>query len=222
MQMLEQYRRAVAFFPQSPGKQFDALEAIEQTVSKHNPQGLGLPDHEAAAAVLGSLLDEVDSGAFRWFERKHTASEKLRVLHGAWERGIGKAVDHDVEVLVWQCVAVLAHREISLLELKPEPVPEDGGPEPVPEDGASEDPPGIVDAIAAVQELPGLVVERCGRWLWAEGASKAHKSELKGAGFKWSPKKEKWYWRPAGDKRRKFRGNSTMPAIRSKYGSTEV
>ena len=53
----------------------------------------------------------------------------------------------------------------------------------------------------------------------ASGNTKAHKEELKAAGFRWSNNKKQWYWRHEEAGRRWHRGNKTMSEIRAKYGS---
>ncbi len=74
-------------------------------------------------------------------------------------------------------------------------------------------------ALNVVIDLPGLVIEICGAWIWVSGETRAHKDALKAAGFKWAPKKKMWHYRPA-DFRSWSRGKSTMDEIRNKYGST--
>jgi len=74
-------------------------------------------------------------------------------------------------------------------------------------------------ALNVVVDLPGLVIEICGAWIWVSGETRTHKDALKAAGFKWAPKKEMWHYRPA-DFRSWSRGGTSMDEIRSKYGSS--
>lgn len=73
------------------------------------------------------------------------------------------------------------------------------------------------DALNAVIVL-GLEIERCGAWLWVSGNTKLHRETLKAAGFKWAPKKIRWYFRPA-EYKSFSRGNSSMDDIRENHGS---
>ncbi len=75
------------------------------------------------------------------------------------------------------------------------------------------------DALNAVFNVPGLIIEVCGAWVWVTGDTKPHRERLKDAGYKWASKKKSWYFRPANYQSR-GRGNSSMDEIRAKYGST--
>ena len=67
----------------------------------------------------------------------------------------------------------------------------------------------------------GLEIEICGAWLWVTGNTKPHREVLKGAGFRWSPKKLSWYFRPA--EYRSFNRTSwSMAEIRGTYGSENI
>lgn len=75
--------------------------------------------------------------------------------------------------------------------------------------------------LEVLRTLDGLAVELCGTWLWIGGRTHQHRAALKAAGCFWSPKKEKWYWRPAEEKRGRRRHKEfSMNRIREKYGST--
>src|SRR5690606_15148649 len=54
--------------------------------------------------------------------------------------------------------------------------------------------------IFSVSSLSGVTVELCGSWIWISGDTKTHKEIFKTSGFKWSPKKCMWYYRPEGQK----------------------
>jgi curved DNA-binding protein CbpA len=77
----------------------------------------------------------------------------------------------------------------------------------------------IRKAIEAIITLDKLDIEICGLWVWVGGDTKPVKDDLKAAGYKWAPKKEKWYFAgvPAGG-----RGRFSMDDIRSRYGSEHV
>lgn len=79
----------------------------------------------------------------------------------------------------------------------------------------------VAIAIAAILECH-LDIEICGTWVWVSGETKDHKETLKAAGFKWSPKKKIWHFRPHSDKKSRYHGKATMDDIRGKYGSKVV
>lgn len=74
-------------------------------------------------------------------------------------------------------------------------------------------------AIAAIVHLPGLNIEICGLWVWVDGDTRTHKEQLKDNGYRWAPKKVKWYFAgvPANG-----RGRLDMDEIRSRYGSQHI
>ena len=80
-------------------------------------------------------------------------------------------------------------------------------------------PEAVNEALNAIIGLPGLDIEICGAWVWVFGDTKTHKAVLKEAGFKWAPKKKRWYFRPE-DWASSSRGSVSMDDIRGKYGST--
>ena len=75
-------------------------------------------------------------------------------------------------------------------------------------------------AILAALRCEGVLVELCGSWLWATGNTKAHKDELKAAGYKWSQNKGAWYWHTHGYIKRS-RHDWTLDDIRSRFGSQQ-
>lgn len=76
------------------------------------------------------------------------------------------------------------------------------------------------NALNVVLDLEGLDVEVCGSWIWITGNTKAHKAELKKAGFYWASKKLAWYFRPPSEKSFS-RGKKTLEEIRETYGSVK-
>lgn len=77
------------------------------------------------------------------------------------------------------------------------------------------------EVISRIINIPGLVIELCGAWVWVSGNTKAHKDELKSAGYRWANKKAMWYWRSEKDAC-KSRGGKSMNYIRGKYGSERI
>lgn len=79
----------------------------------------------------------------------------------------------------------------------------------------------LMDAINAVCELSGVIVEVCGSWVWLSGNTKEHKTAIKEAGYFWSSAKTMWYYRPE-DFKSYGRKSCDMDTIRGKYGSDVV
>jgi len=77
-------------------------------------------------------------------------------------------------------------------------------------------------ALNAIISCLGLKIEICGAWIWVSGETKTNKEILKQAGYFWSKPKEMWYFRPQTQKKRFYRGKSSISEIRSKYGSEEI
>lgn len=76
------------------------------------------------------------------------------------------------------------------------------------------------DALNAIMGC-SLEIEICGAWIWLSGDTRLHKELLKQNGFRWAPKKERWFYRPA-DYKSHSRGQWSMEKIRDKYGSKTV
>jgi hypothetical protein len=76
-------------------------------------------------------------------------------------------------------------------------------------------------ALNAIIHL-GLTLEICGVWCWVSGDTKPHKEVLKAAGFLWSPKKLRWYFRPVEHKARTRGKTWSMERIRDAYGSDQI
>jgi curved DNA-binding protein CbpA len=78
------------------------------------------------------------------------------------------------------------------------------------------------DALNKIVHLFGVQIEVCGSWVWVSGNTKLHKDIFNESGFKYSGKKAMWYFRPENQKKRYFRGTSSIDEIRTKYGSERV
>jgi hypothetical protein len=77
-------------------------------------------------------------------------------------------------------------------------------------------------ALNAIINCLGLTIEICGAWIWVSGETKPNKDILKSSGFMWSHQKEMWYFRPQSQKKRFYRGQSSIDEIRVKYGSEKI
>ena len=75
-------------------------------------------------------------------------------------------------------------------------------------------------ALNAIMGL-SLEIEICGAWIWLSGDTRPHKELLKQNGFRWAPKKERWFYRP-DDYKSSSRGQWSMEKIREKHGSQAV
>lgn len=73
----------------------------------------------------------------------------------------------------------------------------------------------IIDAII---HLDGITVEICGAWIWVTGNTYEHRETLKGLAFRFSKRKQAWYWHEDG-----YRKHSnkyfTLDEIRALHGS---
>lgn len=78
------------------------------------------------------------------------------------------------------------------------------------------------DIIQKIIHLDDIEMEICGYWLWISGNTRPYKDHLKENGFKWSPKKYMWYWRPEEYARFGNRKSFSMDDIRLKYGSNII
>ncbi len=74
--------------------------------------------------------------------------------------------------------------------------------------------------IEKIINLPGIVIEIVGNWIWITGNTRPVKETLKDAGFYFASKKAVWYYR---NEAFKTRGNGApLEQIRAKYGSEKI
>lgn len=74
--------------------------------------------------------------------------------------------------------------------------------------------------IEKIINLPGIVIEIVGNWIWVTGNTRPVKDTLKDAGFYFASKKIAWYYR---NEAFKTRGNGApLEQIRIKYGSEKI
>ena len=175
----------------------------------------------AAIAILNSL-----NNAMLHIPETYNFDHVSTAANAAMEKAI-----EDMKPIIYEASTVLIN-ELDKVPASAEPSPEPEptpDPEPAPEKaaekpGGGDMPEGMQDAIDKVNSLEHVSCERCGRWLWAEvqKPSKILSAAMKQIGFKFAKKKEKWFWKPAGDKSKRYRGRASMPSIRSRYGSEEV
>jgi len=74
--------------------------------------------------------------------------------------------------------------------------------------------------IENIINLPGIVIEVVGNWIWVTGNTYPLRKELKAAGLFFAPKKLAWYYRT--DEFKTKGGKKTLEEIRVKYGSETV
>lgn len=76
-------------------------------------------------------------------------------------------------------------------------------------------------AVNAVINVPGIMIELCGSWVWVTGDTYQHRAVFKAAGFYWSKNKAAWYWHAPEDisnSRKRY----TLDEIRAFHGSTLI
>lgn len=76
------------------------------------------------------------------------------------------------------------------------------------------------EKIDSIINLPGLIIEVVGLWIWVTGETKENKDQLKAAGYWFASKKIAWYWRP--EHLSGGRGKYSLDQLRTKYGSQQV
>lgn len=77
----------------------------------------------------------------------------------------------------------------------------------------------VRQALEQIVTLPNIEIEVCGWWIWITGDTKPSKDALKAAKFRWSFKKEAWYFAGCPSK---GRGASSLNDIRTTYGSERI
>lgn len=83
------------------------------------------------------------------------------------------------------------------------------------------------DIIAALMEIPGIIIEICGSWIWISGDTLANKDRIKSVptndhykrGF--SANKKAWYFSPTSYSKRSGE-EFDMESIRNIYGSEAI
>ena len=75
--------------------------------------------------------------------------------------------------------------------------------------------------IEKIINIPGIISELCGSWIWISGETRGFKEQLKAAGCFWASKKKMWYWRAPEDAVHS-RHTKSMTEIRNKYGSERI
>ena len=68
--------------------------------------------------------------------------------------------------------------------------------------------------------LPCIIIELVGNWIWVTGDTKPVKTQLKDAGLFYACKKVAWYYRAEEYKTKG--GKKSLDEIRAKYGSEKV
>lgn len=75
----------------------------------------------------------------------------------------------------------------------------------------------IIDALISYD----LDIEIIGTWIWIQGDTKPIKEKLKELKFRWSGKKQAWYWHD-GEYKKRNRKNYSLDEIRSMHDSKKV
>jgi hypothetical protein len=76
------------------------------------------------------------------------------------------------------------------------------------------------EVIEEIINLPDIIIEVVGHWIWVTGNTYPLRKELKSAGLYFASKKLAWYYR--SDEFKTKGGKKTLDEIRNKYGSERV
>jgi hypothetical protein len=76
------------------------------------------------------------------------------------------------------------------------------------------------EAIEKIINLPGIMIEAVGFWIWVTGNTFPVRKELKSANFFFASKKLAWYFR--SDEYKTKGGKKSLEEIRRKYGSETI
>lgn len=87
-------------------------------------------------------------------------------------------------------------------------------------ESTDEAPAEFIELIEKLLNLPGIIIELCGSWLWITGDTRTVKDDLKTLGFRWSSNKSAWYYHRDGYHKRSKK-SCTLDDIRLMYGSTQ-
>ena len=74
--------------------------------------------------------------------------------------------------------------------------------------------------IEQIINLPHIIIEVVGHWIWVTGSTYPVKERLKTAGLYFAPKKHAWYYR--AEEYKTTGGKKTLEEIRRKYGSETI
>ena len=77
------------------------------------------------------------------------------------------------------------------------------------------------EAINAIINLEGILIEICGGWIWVTGNTFNHKEILKASGFYFASKKLAWYFRSV-EYKVSNRKTLSLDGIRTKYGTVKI
>jgi len=69
--------------------------------------------------------------------------------------------------------------------------------------------------ISQILHYEDIIIDIIGSWIWLDGNTKPIKNILKDLGFKWAPKKKKWYY---GEMKSRNLKPKSMEDIKAKYG----
>lgn len=81
-----------------------------------------------------------------------------------------------------------------------------------------ETPEEFADMINRLLKIKGIVIELCGSWWWVSGNTRDAREELKEMKFRFSSKKQAWYFHYE-PYRKRSKSEKTLDDIRNMYGS---
>lgn len=77
------------------------------------------------------------------------------------------------------------------------------------------------NVIEQIINLPGIIIERVGLWIWVTGDTRPVKTELRAAGLFYASKKAAWYYR-SDTLKLTHGGKKSLDEIRDTYGTQIV
>ena len=86
------------------------------------------------------------------------------------------------------------------------------------EKATTETPEEFANIIDILVRLTDVYVEICGSWIWVSGNTKEHVATLKELSFRWSRKKQAWYFH-SQPYRKRSRRELSLDEIRDMFGS---
>jgi len=78
-----------------------------------------------------------------------------------------------------------------------------------------------ITAINAVINIPNIIIEVIGSWVWITGNTFACKAELRAAGYFFASTKKAWYFRTDENKVTSYK-KQTLDEIKTKYGAQNI
>ena len=66
-----------------------------------------------------------------------------------------------------------------------------------------------------------VTIDLVGTWVWVYGNTRPHRAALKAAKCRWHSKRNRWYWRQPGGRKRKYNSHASFSDLQNAYGSRQ-